>query len=42
MKNRPHEQIEQEERLKANLSRIKNKIIVISGKGGVGITPSRY
>ena len=32
------EQIEQEERLKANLGRIKNKIIVLSGKGGVGKT----
>jgi ATP-binding protein involved in chromosome partitioning len=31
-------QIEQDERLKANLNRIKNKIIVLSGKGGVGKT----
>jgi len=30
--------IEQQERLKVNLSRIKNKLIVISGKGGVGKT----
>ena len=36
--NRKQEQIEQEKRLKKNLSRIKNKIIVISGKGGVGKT----
>jgi len=30
--------IEQEKRLKENLSKIKNKVIVISGKGGVGKT----
>lgn len=38
MENKKQAQIEQEERLKKNLSRIKNKIIVISGKGGVGKT----
>jgi ATP-binding protein involved in chromosome partitioning len=38
LKDRQQEQIEQEKRLKENLSRIKNKIIVISGKGGVGKT----
>ena len=38
MKNNQQEQIEQENRLKANLKRIKNKIIVLSGKGGVGKT----
>jgi len=32
------ERIEQDKRLKNNLSHIKNKIIVISGKGGVGKT----
>ncbi|RPJ09867.1 MAG: ATP-binding protein [Spirochaetaceae bacterium] len=32
------EQQEQDERLKANLGRIKNKIVVLSGKGGVGKT----
>jgi Mrp family chromosome partitioning ATPase len=31
-------QLEQEKRLKENLSRIENKLIVISGKGGVGKT----
>ena len=30
--------IEQEKRLKKNLSKIKNKLIIISGKGGVGKT----
>jgi len=38
VQNKKQEQIEQEKRLKENLSRIKNKIIVISGKGGVGKT----
>ncbi|MBN2442458.1 MAG: Mrp/NBP35 family ATP-binding protein [Spirochaetales bacterium] len=38
MEDRKQEQIEQEQRLKDNLSRIKNKIIVLSGKGGVGKT----
>ncbi|MBN1797626.1 MAG: Mrp/NBP35 family ATP-binding protein [Spirochaetales bacterium] len=38
MKERTQEQIEQDNRLKENLSRIKNKIIVLSGKGGVGKT----
>ncbi len=32
------EQVEQEKRLKENLNRIKNKIVVLSGKGGVGKT----
>ncbi len=32
------ESLEQEKRLKKNLSRIKNKLLVISGKGGVGKT----
>ncbi|MEW6088186.1 MAG: Mrp/NBP35 family ATP-binding protein [bacterium] len=32
------QEIQQEERLKANLAKIKNKFIVISGKGGVGKT----
>ena len=31
-------EIEQEKRLKDNLSKIQNKLIVISGKGGVGKT----
>lgn len=31
-------ELEQEKRLKENLSKIKNKLIVISGKGGVGKT----
>ena len=31
-------ELEQETRLKENLSRIKNKLLVISGKGGVGKT----
>jgi Mrp family chromosome partitioning ATPase len=31
-------ELEQEKRLKENLSRIKNKFLVISGKGGVGKT----
>jgi len=31
-------QLEQEKRLKENLSKIKNKLIIISGKGGVGKT----
>jgi len=31
-------ELEQEKRLKENLSRIKNKLIIISGKGGVGKT----
>ncbi|MBN1412351.1 MAG: Mrp/NBP35 family ATP-binding protein [Spirochaetales bacterium] len=38
MANDKHEQMMQDKRLKENLSRIKNKIIVISGKGGVGKT----
>jgi ATP-binding protein involved in chromosome partitioning len=33
-----NEQIEQDKRLKDNLKRIKNKLIIISGKGGVGKT----
>jgi ATP-binding protein involved in chromosome partitioning len=32
------EEIEQDERLKRNLAKIKNKLIVVSGKGGVGKT----
>ncbi|MEA3560421.1 MAG: Mrp/NBP35 family ATP-binding protein [Candidatus Omnitrophota bacterium] len=35
---RKKQQLEQDKRLKENLSRIKNKLIVISGKGGVGKT----
>ena len=35
---RKQKELEQEERLKNNLSRIKNKLLVISGKGGVGKT----
>ena len=35
---RKKQQLEQDKRLKDNLSRIKNKLIVISGKGGVGKT----
>jgi ATP-binding protein involved in chromosome partitioning len=38
MLDRKIEEIEQDERLKKNLSKIKNKLIVISGKGGVGKT----
>ena len=38
MKEGSVKEIEQEKRLKANLSRIKNKLIIISGKGGVGKT----
>jgi ATP-binding protein involved in chromosome partitioning len=36
--SRTEEKREQEERLKNNLSRIKNTVIVLSGKGGVGKT----
>lgn len=36
MENAKIDQAEQEERLKTKMSRIKNKIIVMSGKGGVG------
>lgn len=32
------EEVKQDQRLNSNLSRIKNKLIVISGKGGVGKT----
>ena len=32
------EELEQEKRLKENLSNIKNKLIILSGKGGVGKT----
>ena len=35
---RKQKELEQEIRLKENLSKIKNKLIVISGKGGVGKT----
>ena len=38
MKERSVTEIEQENRLKTNLSRIRNKLIVLSGKGGVGKT----
>jgi len=38
MENTKIDQAEQEERLKMKMSRIKNKIIVMSGKGGVGKT----
>jgi len=36
MEERKREWAEQEKRLKRNMSRIKHKIAVISGKGGVG------
>jgi ATP-binding protein involved in chromosome partitioning len=38
MEDKKQQQIEQEKRLKENINRIKNKILVISGKGGVGKT----
>lgn len=38
MKEGSAKEIEQEKRLKANLSKIRNKLIVMSGKGGVGKT----
>jgi ATP-binding protein involved in chromosome partitioning len=38
MERSKQEQAEQEKRLKENLSRIKHKIVVLSGKGGVGKT----
>ena len=38
MQEQSIEELEQNERLKENLSKIKNKFIVISGKGGVGKT----
>jgi len=37
-KDREIQELEQEKRLKSNLAKIKNKLIVISGKGGVGKT----
>ena len=37
-KDKKTEELEQERRLKRNLSKIKNKLIVMSGKGGVGKT----
>ena len=37
-KDRKTQELEQEKRLKNNLAKIKNKLIVISGKGGVGKT----
>jgi len=37
-KNKKTQEVEQEKRLKDNLAKIKNKLIVISGKGGVGKT----
>jgi len=38
MQEKSTKELEQNERLKENLSKIKNKLIVISGKGGVGKT----
>jgi len=38
MSERTKQKLEQENRLKENISKIKNKLIVISGKGGVGKT----
>ena len=38
MQDRSTQELEQDKRLKENLSKIKNKLIVISGKGGVGKT----
>ncbi|MFA6079220.1 MAG: Mrp/NBP35 family ATP-binding protein [Candidatus Omnitrophota bacterium] len=38
MENTKNDQAEQDARLKSKMSRIKNKIIVMSGKGGVGKT----
>ena len=38
MREKTVKELEQEKRLKDNLSKIKNKLIVISGKGGVGKT----
>ena len=37
-KDRKTQELEQEKRLKNNLAKIRNKLIVISGKGGVGKT----
>jgi len=37
-KDRKTQELEQEKRLKNNLAKIKNKLIIISGKGGVGKT----
>jgi len=37
-KDREIQELEQEKRLKSNLAKIKNKLIVMSGKGGVGKT----
>ena len=36
MAERKRELAEQEERLKRNMRRVRHKIVVISGKGGVG------
>ena len=38
MKEKSTKELEQDKRLEENLSKIKNKLIVISGKGGVGKT----
>ena len=38
MKQRKELDLEQEEKLRDNLSKIKNKLLIISGKGGVGKT----
>jgi len=37
-KNRKTQELEQEKRLKGNMLKIKHKLVVISGKGGVGKT----
>lgn len=37
-KNKKTQELEQQKRLERNLSKIKNKLIVMSGKGGVGKT----
>ncbi|MCK4463658.1 MAG: Mrp/NBP35 family ATP-binding protein [Candidatus Omnitrophica bacterium] len=37
-KDKKTQELEQEKRLKDNLAKIKNKLIIISGKGGVGKT----
>ncbi|MEA3347115.1 MAG: P-loop NTPase, partial [Candidatus Auribacterota bacterium] len=38
MQEKSTKELEQDKRLEENLSKIKNKLIVISGKGGVGKT----
>ena len=37
-KDRKTQELEQEKRLKDNMLKIKHKLVVISGKGGVGKT----